>query len=229
MPPYPPHRPVGALEARAADLAAVAAGLPSLVLMEHAGRGLAVLAFELRRGPGPVAILCGPGGNGGDGYACARFLASFGVPTRVLRFADDAPRAGDARVEHDLAARATTIEELPRDDTRRLHEALRDASLVVDALFGVGRSRPLAAPYVDAIEAVNAAPCARLSADLPSGLDADDGRTCPVAVSADVTAAMGLPKLGCFTARGAPFAGQVVEVDVGLPAEVHGPYVRTTS
>jgi len=223
---YPPHRPVGSLEARAADLEAVAAGVPSLVLMEHAGRALAALAAELRIGPGPVVVLCGPGNNGGDGYACARFLASWGMAARILRFSGDAPRTGDARAEHELALRDLSVEEVARDDPQALVRAFGRPSLVVDALFGVGLVRALAPPYPAAIEVVNALPCPRLAADLPSGLDADHGVERPLAVRADVTAAMGLPKAGCFTASGARCAGRVVELDIGLPRAVHARFLR---
>ncbi len=124
MPLYPPHRPVGALEARAADEDAVAAGVASLVLLEHAGRALAVLAASLRVGPGPVVVVCGPGNNGGDGYACARFLRSWGVAARILRFCGDAPRRGDARIAHDLAVREEPVEEVSRTEAGAFARAL---------------------------------------------------------------------------------------------------------
>lgn len=226
MCPYPPHRPVLASEARAADLAATRAGVPSLALMEHAARALAGLAAELRRGPGPVAVVCGPGNNGGDGYGCARFLDSWGIGVRILRFSGDAPRTDDARAEAALAAASGPVIEVPRTAPEGLSEALRGVSLVVDALFGVGLTRPLAAPYPAAIGVLNAATCPRLAVDVPSGLDADDGRALPVAVHADVTAAMGLPKLGCTTPAGRVHAGRVVELDIGLPRSVHAPFLR---
>lgn len=221
---YPPHRPVLASEARAADLAATRAGVPSLVLMDHAARALAALAAELRRGPGPVAVVCGPGNNGGDGYGCARFLASWGIGVRILRFSGDAPRPEDARAEAALAAVDVVIDEVSRGAPDALAAPLREASLVVDALFGVGLTRPLEPPYPAAIDVVNAAPCPRLAVDVPSGLHADDGRPLPVAVRADVTAAMGLPKVGCTTSTGRVHAGRVVEVDIGLPRAVHAAF-----
>src|SRR5437867_11639790 len=75
---YPLHRPVSAAESRAADERATReGGVPSLVLMEHAGLALAQEVASRRRSPGPVVVLCGPGNNGGDGYACARFLLGY--------------------------------------------------------------------------------------------------------------------------------------------------------
>ncbi len=219
---YPPHPPVSASEARERDLAAARDHrLPPLVLMEHAGRGVAVLAARLRAegGPGPVVVIAGPGNNGGDGYACARFLAAFGVPVRVVRVAADAPVGPDALVEHELCRKSAgepvvvgRAEELPR-----LEAALSGASVIVDALFGIGLTRPLGAFHQAVIERLNASPALRLAVDVPSGMEADSGCPLPVAVRAHVTAALGAPKRGCLTPAGAPHAGRIVEVDIGLP------------
>jgi NAD(P)H-hydrate epimerase len=216
--PYPPHRPVSVDEARGADLAAVAAGVPSIVLMEHAGRGLATLVARRRAGTGPVVVLCGPGNNGGDGYACARFLASFGVPLRVLAVAG-LPSRGDAVLEHALVARTLEVERPSGRDA--VARAIVGASVLVDAIYGVGLARPLDAALVGIVTAVNVAPCLRVAADVPTGLDADDGTPRPVAVRADLTAAMGFVKRGCTTAAGAPWCGELVEIDIGLPRGVH--------
>jgi hydroxyethylthiazole kinase-like uncharacterized protein yjeF len=219
---YPPHRPLSAAEARALDReASERFGIPSLVLMEHAGRGVARVVSDLRE-EGPVAVLCGPGNNGGDGYACARFLASWGVPVRVVRCAPAPPAAGDAALEHALANAGTPIEAAADvGDAEIVAQALEGAGAVVDALFGTGLSRPLAEPYPTWIAMLNAARAPRLSVDVPSGLDADDGRALPVAVRADVTAVMAAPKRGLFLGAGPSHAGRVIEIDIGLPAELH--------
>jgi len=223
---YPLHPPVSASEARERDLAAVRDhGLPTLVLMEHAGRGVAVLAARLReeRGSGAILVIAGPGNNGGDGYACARFLASFGLPVRVVRVAASEPTGADARLEHALcrAAVGEPVVVARLEDLPRLDAALRDAAVIVDALFGIGLARPLDAFHRAVIDRLNASPATRLAVDVPSGLDADTGEALPVAVRAHVTAALGARKLGCLTAVGAPWAGRVVEVDIGLPPARH--------
>jgi NAD(P)H-hydrate epimerase len=224
--PYPPHRPVLASESRAADAAAVAAGVPSFALMEHAARGLAEVVLEERAGGGAVAVLCGPGDNGGDGYGCARFLRSFGVPVRVVRCAPEPPRSADARREHDLAAAEGPIAVAASlEDAHVVRAALEGAEVAVDALFGTG-GRALGAPYDAWVRALNAAGgMRRIAVDLPSGLHADEGRPNPVAVRAHVTAAMGLVKRGCTVGEGPAHAGRVVEVDVGLPRSVHAPFL----
>jgi NAD(P)H-hydrate epimerase len=217
---------VTAAEARAADAAAQAAGVPSLVLMEHAARGLAEVALAERVGSGAVAVLCGPGNNGGDGYGCARFLRSWGVPVRVVRCAPEPPAGPDARREHDLVAREGRIlVAASLADAGVVRAALDGAEVVVDAVFGTG-ARPLSAPWDAWVRAMNAAAGARrVAADCPTGLHADDGRAEPVAVRAHVTAAMGLVKRGCTLGEGPAHAGRVVEVDIGLPRAVHEPFL----
>ena len=220
---YPPHHPVSTVEAQHADLEASARfGIPSLVLMEHAGRALAMVASELCPPLGVVVTLCGPGNNGGDGYACARFLRSFGVPVRVVQASEAPPRSSDARLEHTLVAAETPLALVrSAQDEPIFVRALEGAALIVDALFGIGLTRPLEAPYTRWIELANASDALRLSADVPSGLDADTGEPRPISIRADVTAAMGVPKRGCFTSAGRPYAGRVIEVDIGLPRTIH--------
>ena len=225
---FPPHPPVSAAEARERDLAAVRDhGLPTLVLMEHAGRGVAVLAARLRgrTHSGPIVVVAGPGNNGGDGYASARFLASFALPLRVVRVAARAPAAGDARLEFGLcrAAAGEPVIVSGLDELARLDTALLGASVIVDALFGIGLTRPLDAFHRAVVERLNASGALRLAVDVPSGLDADTGDPLPVAVRAHVTAALGAPKRGCLTEAGAPYAGEVVTVDIGLPPPAPSP------
>jgi NAD(P)H-hydrate epimerase len=108
------------------------------------------------------------------------------------------------------------------DDAVVIERAIDGAIVVVDALFGVGLSRPVDEPYPRWIALVNAARAVRVAADVPSGLDADDGAPRPVAVRAHVTAAMGFAKRGCVApSPGAAYCGRVVEVDIGLPPAVH--------
>jgi NAD(P)H-hydrate epimerase len=146
---------------------------------------------------------------------------------RVLRLAPP-PRGGAARAEHDLCAAVVRIEapgEAQPADV--LAEALGEAGLIVDALFGSGLDRALSAFHVACVERVNAAGALRLAVDVPSGLDADRGTPLPVCVAADATATMVAAKRGFAPGSpGARFAGQVVEVDIGLPWALHAPFLR---
>jgi NAD(P)H-hydrate epimerase len=187
--------------------------------MEHASRAVAHLAAGLGR-RGAVVVLCGPGNNGGDGYGAARFLASWGLPVRVLALAPAG--RGDASREAILAPRAEPVWERPET----LADRILRAGTLVDAIFGVGLHRDLEPPFPAWIAAINASPAFRLAVDVPSGLDADTGALRPVAVRADLTATMAAPKVGFTrTAEARAHVGRVVEVDIGLPRSVHARFL----
>ena len=221
-PEYPPHRPVSGAEAAELDRRATAEhGLPSLVLMEHASRGVAGVAARLAPLAGTILVCCGPGNNGGDGYGCARFLRSWGRSVEILRLSRDFPYSGDAALQVALAGAAVD----GWSDPSHLDAHLaRDPALIVDALFGVNLARPIADPFLSWIRAINACPVPTLSIDIPSGMNTDDGRGMPECVRADVTATMAAPKLGFASgAAGQQAAGRVVELDIGLPLALHEP------
>ncbi len=226
-PPYPAHRPVLAEVARGLDRAAEADfGIPSFALMEHASLAVAAAAGLLAQGARRVAVLCGPGNNGGDGYGAGRFLASWGLPVRILRCALRPPASGDAGLEHGLAGRGVSIEDAFQRPAL-VAEVLAETEVAVDALFGVGLTRDLEGPYPGWIRDLNAAACLRLAVDVPSGLDADTGAPRPVAVMADVTVTMALPKRGLVApGGGADHAGIVIEADIGLPGPLHHRHLR---
>lgn len=225
---YPPHRALNRRQANNLDdLATRRHGIPSLVLMEHASRGVAEIVFSLLGAGGSAVALCGPGNNGGDGYGAARFLRSWGLSVRVLRCASQAPPGGDAGLEFQWAEASGGVEDAwsrPQAVPEALDDLSETGGVVIDALFGVnldGR-RPLEEPFLGWIQAANAAEAVRLAVDVPSGLDAETGLACPESIQAHVTATMVAPKVG-FAAN--PEAcGQIVEVDIGLPEALHGPF-----
>lgn len=224
-PAYPAHEAISGEVARSLDREAEQTyGVPSIVLMEHASAGVAAIAAAMVPANGRFLVLCGPGNNGGDGYGAARFLRSWGRTVRLLRCNPHAHRPGDTGLEVGLAGGDTPIEDA-WGRPELVAEALRDADVAIDALFGVGLTRDLEGVYPDWIRDLNAASVLRLAVDVPSGLDADNGLARPVAVRADVTATMAMPKTGLVAAgTGAEHAGLVVEVDIGLPGPLHRPY-----
>jgi hydroxyethylthiazole kinase-like uncharacterized protein yjeF len=201
------------LQARALDrIASEEFHIPSILLMENAGIGVARLARRmLRRGAGLVRVFCGPGGNGGDGLAAARHLHSAGIPIRVHLLAPEAAYSGDAGVN--LAIVRAIGLELVRGP------APGPAALVIDAIFGIGLARPIAGPMREAVEAVGRCGAPVLAVDIPSGLDADTGLPLGYAVRADVTATMAAPKRGLLVGEGPAHAGRVRVVDLGIPPE----------
>jgi NAD(P)H-hydrate epimerase len=218
----PPHPLVlSAEQMRAADRAAAEGlGIPSLLLMENAGRGVAELVLrEAPRPSGGVAVVCGAGANGGDGFVVARHLAARGVPVRVLTTAPRARAAGDAAVM--LAALDRTGSVSVEDcsavgEAASWRERLGGAAVVVDAVFGIGLRDAVSGVPAAALEAMNAAPGLKVAVDIPSGLDADSGRARGVCFRADVTATMGARKLGLVLSAEAP-VGRVEVVDLGAP------------
>jgi len=211
-----------AAEMRAADAAATSRlGVPSILLMENAGRGVAaIVQRELAVGPpGPVAIVCGAGSNGGDGFVIARHLARAGIAARVALTAPPSGVRGDAAVN--LAALERMGGVPVTDGSGWATEAawrgwLAGAAVVVDAIFGTGFHGALAGVPAAAIAAMNAARGRRLAVDIPSGLDADTGRASGTVFHADVTATMGAAKLGLYVDAEAP-VGRVEVVELGVP------------
>ncbi len=223
-----PSRPLSRAEVREVDRRAIEdLGLPGVVLMENAARGLtAAVDRELRaRGAAPgqdVVIVCGRGNNGGDGFALARHLTLLGWSPRVLyagRLAD-APRAGDAGLNLQVLERAgQPIDEAL--DGAALAGALAarpGARLIVDALYGTGLQGALREPGLGLVRALDADPRPKLAVDIPSGLDCDLGVPLGAAVRAARTVTFVGEKLG-FSAPGArAFTGEVEVVPIGCPA-----------
>ena len=149
----------------ASDAAAIAAGVPGLSLMENAGRSVAD-AIMARFAPVPVAVLCGPGNNGGDGFVVARRLTEAGWPVRVALVGERGRLRGDAAA---VAAR------WPGDVLPIAPAVLDGAGLVVDALFGAGLTRPIEGPARDVIGALKQSRSPVVAVDLPSGLHGDTG------------------------------------------------------
>ena len=209
-----------AAEMRAADVAAARdLAVPTLLLMENAGRGLAEIARRERGGArGPIVFVCGPGSNGGDGFVAARHLAVAGIPVRVLLAAPAAQSRGDAAV----ALAAVQRLQIPAEDGSGWTDAatwrarLDGASVIVDALFGTGFRGPVRGAAAPALQAMNEVQARKLAVDIPTGLDADTGRPDGAVFRADVTATMGAWKIGLAVEAAGP-AGRVEVVDLGVP------------
>jgi NAD(P)H-hydrate epimerase len=206
-------------QARALDRRAIEHfGVPSVVLMENAGRGAAELLLSLGL-HGPVAVCCGKGNNGGDGFVIARHLHNHGVPVRVLLFSRPEELTGDAAVHYHIIERL----QLPIDDYsamsldgERLRRDLGTAEWVVDALFGTGLTGPVRPPFGQVIEAINASPARVFAVDIPSGLDCDMGRPLGAAVRAEHTVTFVALKKGFADPASREWTGQVHRADIGV-------------
>jgi NAD(P)H-hydrate epimerase len=194
------------------------AEIPTLALMERAGRGATAIIVEHFPTPRRAIIVCGAGNNGGDGFVVARLLCEHGWSPSVFLVGDPAKLRGDAlhnsRLWAEAGASTTTVDE---SSLPELERALGDAELVVDALFGTGLDRELVALPRAAIELMNRAAAPKVALDLPSGIDADTGAPHGVAVRAEHTATFAAKKRGLLTPLGAAHAGDVHVVSLGIP------------
>jgi hydroxyethylthiazole kinase-like uncharacterized protein yjeF len=215
---------VGADQMRALDQHTIQKlGVPDELLMESAGRVIADVALGERARGGRIVCVCGPGNNGGDGLVAARHLHVRGVPVLVVLVGERARMRGAAARNLERAERAG----VPFAGTRW---QAADGDVVIDALFGTGLARAVTGAPAAAIRRIDAQrPGVRIvAADLPSGIDADTGQVHGVAVRADVTVTLGLPKLGLALEPGRGLAGRVVVGRIGIADSAPGAVLAQT-
>jgi NAD(P)H-hydrate epimerase len=199
-------------------------GIPSLVLMENAGRQV-VAAMEATyeaQLEGRVAVLCGRGNNGGDGFVVARTLLQRGIDTAVFVIGSLAEVRGDARTNLDILGRlGVTVVEINDEQSWELHfSEISQCTLIVDAIFGTGLTSPLSGMMETVVADVNASDIPIVSIDLPSGLSADTPHLIGDCIDASMTVTIAVPKLPLVLPPGEAYAGDVVIADIGIPYEV---------
>jgi ADP-dependent NAD(P)H-hydrate dehydratase / NAD(P)H-hydrate epimerase len=183
-------------------------GVPSLDLMEAAGAGLADAVIEVAP-DGPVAVVCGGGNNGGDGFVAARLLREAGRDVRVAVTTSPERFAGDAKAN---------LDRLPGEAPQPFEPGMLDgAAVAVDALLGTGFSGAPREPVRSAIVALGEAGVPVVACDVPSGVDASTGEIEDVAVPANATATFHRDKPGLWVAPGKDHAGRVRTIDIGIP------------
>ena len=193
-----------------ADRRTIAAGVAGIDLMENAGRAVAE-AIAARHPPGVhVAVVAGPGNNGGDGFVAARILAERGYRVRTLLLGDSNRLKGDAAIAAQRW-RGRSVTAAPG--------ALMPADVVVDALFGAGLDRPVEGAARAMIEAMNAQSCV-YAIDLPSGINGTSAAVMGVAVNAKETVTFFRRKIGHALLPGRLHCGAVRIADIGIPATV---------
>lgn len=196
-------------------------GIPGVVLMENAGKNAARIILDaLPKKGGSVAIVCGRGNNGGDGFVIARHLANAGVGVDLFLACDLSQLTGDAAINASIA-RKMSLPHQPFDSEKRIEiatKSLHAAAVVVDALLGTGFTGEVRAPLDKAIEAINACANAKIIAiDVPSGLDCNTGAPSNAVVRATETITFVARKAGFDADQAAPYLGKVHVVDIGAP------------
>lgn len=205
--------------ARAFDQRAMDLGLPSLVLMENAAVGLADAVGEAFPAVSEVVLFCGPGGNGGDGLALARQLATRGYRTTSYLV------LGGRELHGDVATQLAVVRGLglalfelaSEEDLAAAFLAARGSELIVDALFGVGLTRPLTGLEARLVTGLSRLGVPRLAVDLPSGLAGDPSTPIGPCFVADLTVTFGTPKPAHVLFPAAAAVGRLVVADLGVP------------
>ncbi len=199
-------------------------GIPSLVLMENAGRQ-AVAAMEAMYadlGDRQVGVLCGRGNNGGDGFVVARTLAQRGVDVSVFLIGRVAEVKGDARTNLEILGRlGITVVEVADSQAWELHfSEVGDCNLIVDAIFGTGLNAPVSGLIESVIADINTSGIPVVAIDVPSGLSADSHEPIGPSIEASLTVTLGAPKLPLVLPPAETKAGDIVIADIGIPGDV---------
>jgi NAD(P)H-hydrate epimerase len=197
-------------------------GVPSLMLMERAGEAIAqaILKGFPRHAKKGVLIVAGKGNNGGDGLVVARLLKKKSIPCEVVLLARKEELSVDAA--HNLRAYRKLngkVSEIAAGTLDLLTERLSKNGLIVDAILGTGMKNEVRGLFADAIIQMNAAGLPIVAVDISSGLDSEKGTPLGVAVQAEMTVALGFPKLGEVIYPGLNFVGELVVADIGIKDE----------
>ena len=184
-------------------------GIPGIVLMENAAVGAVEIALSMTEPNGRMAIVCGRGNNGGDGWAMARHLCNQGRAVCVIEVAVPDPES-DAGIHRAIALAM----EIPVTDNLK---DMCSADCIIDAMLGTGLDRDVQDHLLTTIECINACQTPVLAIDIPSGLHADRGTPMPDAVRATTTATMGGWKLGFEQPNASIYTGKIETVDIGAP------------
>jgi len=193
--------------------------IPSLILMENAALAVVDAIFDHYRDCERVAIVCGTGANGGDGFAVARHLENRGVVPSVVIVGERARIKGDAetnlRICERLALPIYDVVDVESLDSALLHAA--DADVIVDALFGTGLNRPPEGIYSEVIRSINELAIPIVAVDLPSGANASEPEPFEPCVRAAVTVTFAAPKICHVFEPAASLCGEVIVADISIP------------
>ena len=216
---------VTAAQMSALEQASERRGVSTDILMENAGRAVAEAARRMMGGAAavPVLVLVGPGNNGADGLVAARHLQRWGA--RVTAYVITSRPSNDPKMELARSYGVEVLHSTGDPDLSRLGQILGRSRLVIDAVLGTGRSRPLQGKIRAAMLRLEdcRAPALRpllLALDIPTGLDADSGEVDPACPVVDLTVTLGRLKAGLLTFPGADRVGKLEVADIGLPSDL---------
>ncbi|MBI4222106.1 MAG: NAD(P)H-hydrate epimerase, partial [Planctomycetes bacterium] len=197
-----------------------------IVLMENAGRNVAEEILKMLDDPqqAKVAILCGKGNNGGDGFVVARHLHNHSISVYVFLVAkiSDILKDGDAgtNLQILLNMKIPVKEILDIPGVNSILKELNGYNILADALFGTGLSGDVREPFKTLISGVNNLNKPTLSVDIPSGLDCNTGKILGAAIRATKTVTFAVAKKGFYLNDGPSYTGKVIVSDIGIPKEL---------
>ncbi len=196
-------------------------GIPGIVLMENASRGVAEVIYRYVK-RSSVLVVCGKGNNGGDGLAAARHLYNLGYEVEVVLTAQPESLKGDAKKNYEIISKLPVPVHVIDSEERliELYELLKESEIVVDALFGTGLSKPLEGFYADVVDLINRSNRTVVSVDIPSGLSADTGKEIGKHVVADFTVTFAFPKIAHVFPPACENCGRIFVTDISIPEDV---------
>ena len=210
-----PHALYRAAQVRRLDHTAIHHfGIAGETLMERAGAFSYAMLVRYWPQAKSIAVICGAGNNGGDGYVVARIAHLAGLTVTVLQLGDHDKLRGDAALN---AGRCEALS-IPCEPLRKIPD---DADVIVDAILGTGLERNISGRWAEALQAINQHSAAVLAVDIPSGLNSDTGAVMGTAVRADVTTTFIALKQGMFTAAAADYCREILFHALDIPARVY--------
>lgn len=185
--------------------------IPQTVLMERAAEEVVTVMKRQIKKSDRILVVCGAGNNGGDGIAAGRILYLQGYHVAILFIGDEEKKSEGFQTQYKIAQDLGVAIE----HSNKLHEY----NIIIDAIFGVGLSRPVNGIMKEIIETINSLNCMVFSVDIPSGISADNGKVLDTAIQADYTITFGHQKQGIILYPGAEYAGDITVADIGFPEE----------
>jgi NAD(P)H-hydrate epimerase len=198
-------------------------GIPALLLMENAGRSAAEEALKMlpKKGKRRVAVFCGYGNNGGDGFVCARHLINKGIAVQIYFVGKKKKFSEETKINYQILRKMKQKFVLIKsiNALSKFSREIKKCHLIVDGIFGIGIKGMLDKFYQRLIAFLNATKIPMLALDIPSGLDADSGMALGAAIQARTTVTFGLAKKGLLLPKAKKFVGKLKISDISLPNE----------
>lgn len=196
-------------------------GISAIVLMENAGRAafqiaLNMLSKEVNK---KVICVCGKGNNAGDGFVCARHLINNGVDVDVFLLGNPEKLKENAKINYKILENMGMVIKIleHKEDFCSFESELKKTGLIIDAIFGIGLSGEIKEPYKRVIELINESKKPILAIDVPSGLEATEGKTLGACIKAAKTITFAFPKTGFVKNDGPLYSGELIIADISIP------------